>query len=250
MVAVDMMSNEQGAIMPNVKTVVAVPAKLDQRTKVGLERREKMRKRLLTAIMSGYAQRESHVQLNIDDVTREAQVSRQTFYLYFTSLEDAVSKLGQEFADEMSFNMEKFSTRNHGPLNSLIAGILIFLLRSVTDPLWGAFVSRTYHLSKDAYLLGIVQRDLTSAREEKSIRFDDLHAATDFYVGSVKEGVGRLAMPNKHSRAYVEHFAVMVLLGLQVPYDDAKDLVQENAIYIRGLAPDCFPWWRDPWLSS
>ncbi len=235
--------------MPTVKTVVAVPAKLDQRTKVGLERREKMRKRLLTAIMSGYAQRESHVQLNIDDIAREAKVSRQTFYLYFTSLEDAVGKLGQEFADEMSFNMEKFSTRDHGPLHRLTAGILIFLLRSVTDPLWGAFISRTHHLSKDAYLLGIVRRDLISAREANLIRFDDLRSATDFYVGCVREGVGRLVTPNEHSRAYVEHFAVMVLLGLQVSYDDAKDLVHENAIYIRGLAPDCFPWWRDPWLS-
>ena len=235
--------------MPNVKTVVVVPAKPDQRTQIGLERREKMRKRLLTAIMSSYAQRESHVQLNIDDVAREAKVSRQTFYLYFTSLEDAVGKLGQEFADEMSFNMEDFSKRSHGPLHRLTAGILIFLLRSVTDPLWGAFVSRTHHLSKDAYLLGIVRRDLTLARDANLIRFDDLHAATDFYVGCVREGVGRLVTRDEHSRAYVEHFAVMVLLGLQVPYDEARDIVHERAIHIRGLAPDCFPWWRDPWLS-
>ncbi len=235
--------------MPSAKKVVEVPAKLDQRTQVGLRRRETMRKRLLTAVMSSYAQRESHVQPNIDDVAREAKVSRQTFYLYFTSLEDAVCKLGQEFADEMSFNMEHFSKRYHGPLHRLTAGILIFLLRSVTDSLWGAFVSRTHHLSKDAYLIAIVRRDLAEAREADLIRFDDLDAATDFYVGCVREGVSRLVTTNEHSRAYVEHFAVTVLLGLQVPYDDAKDIVRERGIYIRGLAPDCFPWWRDPWTS-
>ncbi len=233
--------------MPSAKKAAEVPAKTDQRTQVGLERREKMRKRLLTAVMSSLAQRENHLQPNIDDIAREAKVSRQTFYLYFTSLEDAVSKLGQEFADEMSFNMENFSKRYHGPLHRLSAGILIFFLRSVTDPLWGAFVSRTHHFAKDAYLLAIVRRDLTEAREANLVRFDDLDAATDFYVGCVREGVGRIVTTNVYSRTYVENFAVTILLGLQVPYEDAKDIVHERTIYIRGLAPDCFPWWRDPW---
>ncbi len=224
--------------------------KIDRRTQVGLERREKMRKRLLTAVMASYAQRNSHVQPIIDDVAREAKVSRQTFYLYFTSLEDAVSKLGKEFADEMSSNMENFAKRYHGPLHSLTAGILIFFLRSVTDPLWGSFVSRTYHFAKDTYLMKIVRRDLTLAKEAKLLQFDDLDAATDFYVGCVREGVVRLVSTKEHSRAYVEHSAVMILLGLQVPYDEARNVVQERAVYIRGLAPDCFPWWRDPWISK
>ena len=236
--------------MPSAKAVVEMPIKLDQRTEVGLRRRETMRKRLLTAVMASYAQRDNHAQPNIDDVAREAKVSRQTFYLYFTSLEDAVGKLGQDVADEMSFNMENFSKRFHGPLHRLTAGILIFLLRSVTDPLWGSFVSRTHHFSKDAYLMAIVRRDLTEARDANLIRFEDLEAATDFYVGCVREGVGRLVNTNGHSRAYVEHFAVTILLGLQVSFDDAKEIVSEREIYIRGLAPDCFPWWRDPWTTK
>ena len=89
----------------------------------------------------------------------------------------------------MSFHMEHFAKDNYGPLHSLTAGILIFLMRSVTDPLWKAFVSRTHHFSKDAYVIKIVLRDLTKAKKMNLIHFDDLDAATDFYIGGIREAV-------------------------------------------------------------
>ena len=66
--------------MPGVKKISEIPAKVDQRTQVGLQRREKMRKRLLTAGMASYAQQDHTFQPNIDDVALEANVSRQRFF--------------------------------------------------------------------------------------------------------------------------------------------------------------------------
>ena len=40
----------------------------------------------------------------------------------------------------------------------------------------------------------------------------------------------------------------MILCGLRADYERSKKAVSETAIYIRGYAPDCVPWWRDPWI--
>jgi hypothetical protein len=39
----------------------------------------------------------------------------------------------------------------------------------------------------------------------------------------------------------------MILCGLGVEPDEAKAVMRDRAIFIRGLAPDRLTWWRDPW---
>ena len=197
--------------------------------------------------MSTYTHRDSHGAPNIDDVTRHAKVSRQTFYLYFTSLEDAVNQLGQDFADEMLHNLDSFVSHNPDPLLRLASGIQIFLFRSLIDSLWGGYVSRTHYIAKDAYLIKVVRRDLTKAKDSNLIQYDDLDAASDFFIGAIIQAIRRLVKNDQRSRAYVEHLAVLILLGLRVPYEQSKQYVHSGESYIRQLAPERLSWWRDPW---
>ncbi len=222
----------------------------DQRVRVGRERRERMQKRLLSAVMSSYANHKSHFSFGIDDVIQEAGVSRATFYLYFESLEAAVDALGQQLVEDMNKDMGTLVARNNDLLSRMATGIQVFLLRSVTDPMWGTFVSRTQYFAQDATLLELVTSDLLKAREGEMVEFVDVEAAVSLFVGATMEAVRRLVSSKKRSRAYVEELASMILRGLGVDPGRAANLTHDRAMYIRGLAPDCISWWKDPWTAS
>ncbi|WP_374943410.1 TetR/AcrR family transcriptional regulator, partial [Sphingomonas sp.] len=71
----------------------------DHRTRVGRERRERMRNQLLQSVLAVCAGRGPAGAAVIDDVVRHASVSRGTFYNHFESIEQAVSELGLQLAD-------------------------------------------------------------------------------------------------------------------------------------------------------
>ena len=58
---------------------------MDHRVRVAGERRERMRKRLLDAVMAMYARNPHGGPPLIDDVIAEADASKATFYKYFAS---------------------------------------------------------------------------------------------------------------------------------------------------------------------
>ena len=201
----------------------------------------------MAAVLNCYASRKQHESPSIEDVIKEADVSRATFYLHFLSLEEAVNALGQEIAEETVRNMESLLTVAETPLQQLATGIQVYLLRSVTDSKWAAFTSRTDFLSRDTTLRKAQQKHLLAAREAKLLQFNDVEAATSLMNGAMLEAMRHLVLTNERSRSFVEETTVMILLGLRADFDTAKKIVHDRAIYIRGLAPDCVPWWSDPW---
>ena len=219
----------------------------NHRVRVGKQRRDKMRKRLITAVMSTYNQRDGFITPVISDVIKVAEVSRATFYSHFETMDQAISAVGQELVDEMLISLETFFKRSEDPLLRLTMGLQIFLLRSVTDPFWGTFVSRTNYLSQDTFLFKTIRGDLLKARDLGYLQFTSVEAASSMYVGTMLEAIRRLVIADKRSRSYVEELAVIVLRGLGVEHKRAEAVVEDRAIFIRGLAPDCLPWWRDPW---
>lgn len=222
----------------------------NHRVRVGRERRDKMRKRLLLAVMSSYTQKAGFVTPVISDVIKVADVSRATFYTHFETMDEAINAVGQDLVEEMLQSLEAFFQRSEDPLLRMAMGLQIFLLRSVTDPFWGAFVSRTNYLSHDTGLFKTIATDLSRARELGYVEFKDIEAASSVFVGSMMEAIRRLVKTNERSRGYVEELTVMVLRGLGVDQGKAQAVAQDRAIYIRGLAPDCLTWWHDPWLGE
>src|SRR6266853_2600740 len=73
----------------------------DHRSKVAEKKRTLMRRKLLEATMRVMANHAGMTPV-IDDVIREAKVSRGTFYNYFDSLDEVLVAIGQELTDQMT----------------------------------------------------------------------------------------------------------------------------------------------------
>ncbi len=219
----------------------------DHRVRVGRQKREKMRKRLLKAVMACYAAREDHTTPGIDDVIREADVSRATFYLHFVSMEDAFNALRADLDHDLTV-VEHFFERSD-PLERLAIGTLIFLFRSVTDSTYAKFVSSTNYLPDNVANIVAIEHHLLKAREVGLVHFTEVAAARDLLLGSMSEAMRSLSKASGRSRTYLEELTVMILCGLRADHTRCKEVVRECVIYIRGYAPDCLPWWKDPWAG-
>ena len=234
--------------MAQVKQIMQTDDATDHRVRVGRQKREKMRKRLLQAVMACYAAREDHTTPGIDDVIREADVSRATFYLHFVSMEDAFHALLAELDQDLKV-VERFFERSD-PLQRLAIGTLIFLFRSVTDSTYAKFVSSTNYLPANAANIVAIEHHLLKARESGLVQFTEVAAARDLLLGSMSQAMLSLSRPDGRSRAYLEELTVMILCGLRADHTRCKEMVHDCVIYIRGYAPDCLPWWRDPWSGA
>src|SRR5258708_4932310 len=72
----------------------------DVRVRVARRKRERMRKRLLSAALSIFLRDRGGSAAIAEDVIKAAGVSRGTFYKYFNSVEEAADEVGQQLADE------------------------------------------------------------------------------------------------------------------------------------------------------
>lgn len=219
----------------------------DHRVRVAREKRDRMRLRLLNAVMTSYSEHQEYGAPLVEEICKAADVSRATFYKHFRTIDEAIDVLGQQLMDEMFHSLELISPNRQQPLLRLTAGIQIFLMRSVTDPLWAAFVSRTQYLSRETDVLKGLVTDIRMARADGSIRIRNVDAAASLVIGALMEAIRHLQQTGQRSRDYVENLTAMILQALGVDYERAMIVVRDRSIYIRGLAPDCLDWWRDPW---
>jgi AcrR family transcriptional regulator len=221
----------------------------DHRVRVARQRRSRTRTRLLDAVMTTCAARLKQDLPTVDDVIAEADVSRATFYKYFNSVEEAIGVYGHMLMEEMFTSLSTLFTPRDDELARIVTAIQLFLMRTVIDPQWGAFLARTAHLARETVLVERVGEYLHGAREKGVLRFRDPVAAGSLVIGTVLEAVRHISRTGLHSRDYVEDITAMLLHGLGIDEAEAAQLVGDRTIYIRGLAPDRLSWWSDPWAA-
>ncbi|MDF2114152.1 TetR/AcrR family transcriptional regulator [Roseiarcaceae bacterium H3SJ34-1] len=207
-----------------------------------------MRKRLLNAVMIVYARKPRNGPPLVDDVIAEADVSKASYYKYFSSVEEAIDELGVELADEMVQSLIKLYSGPEPPIFRMTVATHLFLMRSVTDSVWAAFVSHTDILASDNIVVRGIKEHAEASRDAGLMKFANLDAAATLAVGTLMEAMRQIVRVSKRPmRSYVEGVVTMILRGLGVDEDVAEQMVRDSAIFIRGAAPDCLPWWQDPW---
>jgi len=193
------------------------PGEEDFRTRVAAERRERMRTRLLEALLDLYRPGEQHDGLVIDDVLKAAGVARGTFYKYFPSLEAAVQALGERLITEMIGTFQTVYAPVNDPAVRAMGGLLVVFVRSWHDPRWGAFTGRVDFLSYFGrnQAFDIMVRDcLLEARTSGAMHFANTDAAVDLLIGTSIEARRRMIERPRAPRAYIDSLMQHIFGGL------------------------------------
>jgi AcrR family transcriptional regulator len=221
----------------------------DHRVRVAKVRRERMSARLLQAVMECYAKHVLKGPPTVEEVVANADVSRATFYKYFDSIEEAIEQRASELVDEMVDSLKDLVEPQMKPAMLFTLAVHLFLLRSVLDPTWGAFVARSNLLRADGVILHGVTMHLAASLADGEMAFSDVEAARTFAVGTMRETIRAISQTRRPRRVFVDEVMTMILIGLGCTQERARSLVQEATIFIRGAAPDRLTWWRDPWAA-
>jgi AcrR family transcriptional regulator len=218
----------------------------DFRTRVGAEKRERTRERLLSATFEAYAGSAPGTRPVIDDVIRVAGVSRGTFYKYFESLDEILPELGQRMAQEMVATYEQLFGAVADPAVRTAGGPLLTLSRAAMEPARVAFTSRVdlvQYLNHDALHGMEIKACLLQAREAGVLSFESLDAAIDFSVGAALEGTRRILHAPGLDPAYSHQLTVMILRGLGMA-PTAADQAAAQAWQVLTSRSAELAWWR------
>lgn len=113
----------------------------DHRPEVAEKRRLVMRARILEATARAFTERVSAIP-GIEDVAREAGISRGTFYRYFDSLDSAVVAAGVAMSDGLMTDILPVYDFLKEPWQRFSVGFRLYLVRSLLDPKRTEFLIR------------------------------------------------------------------------------------------------------------
>lgn len=205
--------------------------------------------RLLQSVMECYAGHVLRGPPTVEEVIARADVSRATFYKYFNSVDEAIEQRAGELVDEMVESLKDLVAPKMKPVLLFTVSVHLFLLRSVLDRTWAAFVARSDLLRTDGVLFEGLTSHLTAAVAEGDVNFSDAEAARTLAVGTMRETIKSIAQADSARRKFVDEITTMILVGLGVSREMAEALVNDATIFIRGAGPDRLSWWRDPWAQ-
>lgn len=202
------------------------PEPEDHRVRTGALRRERTRRKLLTAAMEVFAEKGVDAPV-IEDFIAAAGVARGTFYNYFSTTQELLDAVTSELSDEILASIDEVVLRIDDPLRRMTSGCLLYMHFGVDVPGWGVFIMRTGMRSDamgklvDVYL----PRDLELARKAGQVDYVTVRSARDLVLACVTgaiQAVHTQDVPRDHLR---QMFA-LALRGIGVPQQQALELSQ------------------------
>ena len=219
---------------------------IDHRSKIAEKKRLLMRAKLLDAAMRVYAERTGPEPV-IDDVIREAKVSRGTFYKYFDSLEQVLVALGQELSNQMTSDILPIYDVLIEPWQRAAVGYRVFLVRAFLDRKWAGFVTRVDVWPHHALVAQNMAADLERGKALGQFAFDLVDAATDFLMGASAHSIQAIRQDVPDPNRYMDASVHMALSSLGCDRDTAERGVAFSLAYLqswaRGELPVGKPFW-------
>lgn len=232
--------------MPAPRSASRAPKTMreDHRVRVGREKRERMRSHLLQSVLTVVSEPKGSGLPVIDDIIRHADVSRGTFYKYFESVDQAVSELALQLADEMTENILAVYDVLEDPVQRTATGFQTFLARSIIDPAWGAFMTHIGLLSGDKnFLESKIKADIRLGVDTGDYVVSSVDLATDLLMGAKIEAIRRI-IGGERNVSYMHGMTEMVLRSFGVTPTKAAKSVQKAYDRLHAEAPGKLSWWR------
>ena len=216
----------------------------DHRVRVGRQKRERMRAHLLKSVFSVCSRETLRDPASIDDVVKDASVSRGTFYKYFDSLDEAISELGLQMADEMVTSMLSVYDVLDEPVMRTATGFQMFLLRAAIDRRWGSVIGSIWLLNSDNFFSKKIKQDIRLGVDTGDYVVVSIDVAADLLMGAKLEAIRRIIGGSADSK-YIRTMTAMVLRGFGVSPSRAEKCVQKAYDRLTLEAPKhSIFWWR------
>jgi len=208
---------------------------VDHRSKVAEKKRVLMRAKLLDAAMRVYAEHTGGPPV-IDDVIREAQVSRGTFYKYFDSLEQVLVTIGQELSNQMTTDILPIYDVLTEPWQRTAVGFRLFLVRALLDRKWAGFVTGVDVWPHDTLVARYMANDLEQGKARGHFSFDLVDTATDFLMGASAHGIQAIRQGVPDPNAYMDAAVKMALSSIGCDRQTCEQGAVFSATYLKSWA--------------
>jgi len=194
----------------------------DHRVRVGAERRNKTRLKLLESAL-GVLHDKGPDAAVIEDFIAAAGVSRGTFYNYFDTTGELYLALATEMSDEILGAVDPIVLTCTNPIERFCTGTRLYMQMATRYPLWGSFLNRvgTRIATRGQLIEKFLTRDLTDAFSQGLIQVDNVLVARDLVLGSIFYGIETMVTEPTHAD-HPEHLVHSILRGLCVPEAQAK----------------------------
>ena len=186
----------------------------DHRVRVGAERRNKTRLKLLECAL-GVLHEKGPDSAVIEDFIAAAGVSRGTFYNHFDTVNQLLLALATEMSDELLATVDPIVLTIKNPVERFSAGTRLYMHVAVLYPMWGAFISRvgTRVATRGQLIEKYLTRDLTAALASGLIKVDNVLVARDMVLGSIFYGIETMVTEPTHDN-HPENLVKTALRGL------------------------------------
>jgi AcrR family transcriptional regulator len=186
----------------------------DHRVDVAEKKRLVMRARLVDATMRVFAEQSGATRPVIDDVIREAKVSRGTFYNYFDTLEEVLTLIGHDLSNQMTTEILGVYDSLEDPLQRFAVGFRLFLTRAMVDPKWAGFVTGTDAWAQDTLVDKYMSADLRRGKQIGTLNIEDTQVAADFLKGASAHGILALRRGVPDPVAYINASVRMAMTSM------------------------------------
>jgi len=207
----------------------------DHRSRVGAERRERMRARLIESALLVFTQHGVDAGV-IDKVIKTAEVSRGTFYNYFRTNEELFVAVATEVSNEILRIVDPIVQTQPDPAARVACGIRLVIGLARENPLLAEFLVRGGQsaLRYGSLVTEVVPRDIELGIADGQFQIDDRRLAFDLLLGPVHMAFHSVLTAGVGDD-YAGNLARGVLLSLGVPQATAEELCT------RALPPAVMP---------
>lgn len=224
------------------KNMASEPAS-DHRTRVGNERRRKMRLRLIESAFIVFAEKGVDVSV-IDDVIAVAGVSRGTFYNYFRANGELMAAVGETLSNELVDLIETTVGDIENPLEVLATGLRLFLHTARRYPRFADFLWRAgFNADAGGQLIyTYLPRHIVRSINSDLIDVQDPAQALEIIIGIALAAIFSIST-RKPADDYPELMVKSALQALGVSDNDAETLVSyplpkielpEDSVLVKG----------------
>lgn len=205
---------------------------LDHRTRVGGQRRRKMRLRLIEAALATFDEKGLEATL-IDDVISAAGVSRGTFYNYFQTIGDLLAELGTELGNDIMRAVETEVEAYPDPILRIASGLRLYLRTVSRYPSVARFFWRAgFHAVSPSHLVyDYLPRHIEEGIEQGALQVSGTEVAIDVIAGVVITSI-HAASTRSVPPDYPEQMVGHILLALGVRRPSIRKLLSHNLPHV------------------